>query len=88
MDEITPEPPETPPTPPPGFPPGLTVVCLTCDGDGWRYAGRAALLGGRIAAVGKQEACLLCSAMGRHSWRTGPGVEVRRHERAALPGYF
>ncbi|MEU8135781.1 hypothetical protein [Streptodolium elevatio] len=87
MDDSTPDQPENSPEPPPGFPEDLTVVCMTCDGDGWRYVGRAARIGGRIAAVGKQEACLVCEAMGRHNWDTGPGAWVKRHERRPIPGY-
>jgi hypothetical protein len=79
--------PESDPGPPPGFPPDLAVVCLTCDGDGWRFAPRGALIAGRLAAVGKQEACLVCEAVGRHSWSTGPGAWVKRHERKPIPGY-
>ncbi|NUU25868.1 MAG: hypothetical protein HOV68_30835 [Streptomycetaceae bacterium] len=91
MDDDTGKPadsPEEPPAPPPGFPPDLAVVCLACDGDGWRYVARGAMIAGRLTAVGKQEACLVCEALGRHPWATGPGAWVKRHERKPLPGYF
>jgi hypothetical protein len=88
VDSIPPETPEPSAEPPHGFPPDLTVVCLACDGDGWRYVGRAALIAGRLAAVGKQEACMVCEATGRHRFSVGPGAWVRRHERKPLPGYW
>ncbi|MDI2132030.1 hypothetical protein [Yinghuangia seranimata] len=87
MDDDPPEPPDDPDAPPPEIPRDLAAVCVTCDGDGWRYAARAALIGGRVVAVGKQEACLVCEASGRHSWARGPGAWVKRHERKPLPGY-
>ncbi|WP_436786906.1 hypothetical protein [Yinghuangia sp. YIM S10712] len=88
MDANTPDMPEIPAEPPPGFPTDLTVACQACDGDGWRYAPQAALIGHRIVAIGKQEACLACGTLGRHPWRSGPGVKVKSHERTPLPGYF
>lgn len=88
MDENTPDMPEIPAEPPPEFPTEMTVVCQACDGDGWKYSARAALIGHRVVAIGKQEACLLCDALGRHPWRSGPGADVRPYERLPLPGYF
>jgi hypothetical protein len=87
VDDSPPETPELPPVPPPGFPPEMTVLCQACDGDGWRYAAHGALVDGRPAPVGKQEACLVCDASGRIRWTTGPGASVKRHERKPLPGY-
>jgi hypothetical protein len=70
----------------------VSVQCVTCDGDGWRYVARAASIdGGRIISVGKQEACPTCrhSAPGVPSGRvnlaTGPGARLRRVDRVVLP---
>lgn len=69
----------------------IVVHCRGCDGDGWRYVPRAALIGGRMAAVGKAEPCTECSVgedqrpTGRVSLGVGPGAQLRRVDRVAMP---
>lgn len=66
-------------------------VCPTCDGDGWLWVSRAAVIGDRIERVMKQETCRVCAPAGevptgRVNLATGPGARVRPWERARVPG--
>jgi hypothetical protein len=70
----------------------MVVHCRGCDGDGWRYVPRAAMIGSQMAAVAKPEPCTECAVgedqrpTGRVNLGTGPGAQLRRVDRVTLPG--
>lgn len=70
----------------------VTIECSACDGDGWRYVSRAAMIGGRMQAVAKPEPCKVCQPAdgghptGRVNLATGPGAKLRACDRVPVPG--
>lgn len=70
----------------------FTTHCRECQGDGWRFVPRVAVVDGRSVTVMKAEPCDECrpadgsAPTGRIDLGAGPGAKLRRWERVPLPG--
>lgn len=70
----------------------VTSLCQACDGDGWVFASRMALVGGQVHAVAVREPCKVCrpdeqgAPSGRVNLGTGPGAKLKPWERVRIPG--